>query len=188
MIGASAVNRDELPFAGTYLACLQKEIVRFSMHRSDSTSRYEMTPARIIINATIYGVLAWVALYLLQSLFLIVEPILNEKLIENFGHPVIWYSLHESWYGQVLEMFHPLVILSAVAYSAVRDFLDLRSSHEERRGTRIQHHGCLEHTHIGDLGGCNTGSITIVILRKSHPSKSKRIRNHICGCCCARNS
>lgn len=98
--------------------------------------RYEMTPFRIILNATLYGLVAWAAMFVLQSLHLFVEPFLIAKLFALFGHPQSWHPSNESWFGQLLEFFHPLVIFTAIAYSAVRDFLELRNIRQMLGGKR----------------------------------------------------
>jgi len=92
--------------------------------------RHEMNSTRLIINATAVGVLAWAALFLLRSLPFF-EPIIIEKSFGLFGYvnmPVVhdWHASNESWYGQLLELLHPVVVLGAVATSAVRDFQELR--------------------------------------------------------------
>lgn len=131
--------------------------------------QHEMTPARLIVNATAVGVLAWTALFLLRSLPFF-EPIIIEKLLAVLGYvnwpeTNSWHASSESWYGQLLELLHPVVVLGAVAVSAVRDFLELRKVRRTLSSKMVVHHECHEDNPIESLYSRDSGPCVAVTIR-----------------------
>ena len=136
--------------------------------------QHEMTPARLIVNATAVGVLAWTALFLLRSLSFF-EPIIIEKLLAVLGYvnwpgADNWHNSSESWYGQLLELLHPVVVLGAVAVSAVRDFLELRKGRRTLPPKIVIHYENHKDNRIESLCSRGSGHCVAVTIRVSEAS------------------
>lgn len=108
-----------MPFGGTYL-----DIVEVSMHPK------RMTPTWVIINAGRVGAVAWSVIFVLRLLAFF-EPMIVDELCALLGrlashcsaHP--WPTSHEFWYGKLLELIHPTIVVVAVACSAIHDLIEL---------------------------------------------------------------
>jgi hypothetical protein len=90
----------------------------------------QVTPAGIIVNAVLVGLLAWFGIFVLRLLPYF-EPVMVDSLcrlsnVQPYCSLHAWHSFDESWYVRAMAAFHPVVILVAAACSAIRDLLLLR--------------------------------------------------------------